>query len=234
MIHLKIVPDYLTLSEKAAQFVLQQIRKKPDSVLALPTGKTPLGMYQKLIEFYKERRISFARVKTFNLDEYVGIPKTDPLSYHFYMQENFFRHIDIPPNQTFIPDGMAQDLHKECEDYEKKIQKFGPIDLAILGIGCNGHIGFNEPGTDPNLPTHQVQLSPETVKINQGPKQAITMGIKTILQAKKILLLASGENKAKALQKMFEKPDPSCPASFLQTHPAVWAIIDQKAASLLD
>ena len=234
MIHLKIVPDYLTLSEEAAQFVLQQIRKKPDSVLALPTGKTPLGMYQKLIEFYKERRISFARVKTFNLDEYVAIPETDPLSYHLYMQENFFRHIDILPNQTFIPNGMAQDLQKECEDYEKKIQKSGPIDLAILGIGCNGHIGFNEPGTDSHLPTHQVQLSPETVKINQGPKQAITMGIRTILQAKRILLLASGENKAEALQRMFEKPDPSCPASFLQTHPAVWIIIDQKAASLLD
>src|SRR5215212_6460061 len=160
MIHLEVVSDYLTLSEKAARFVLQQLQRKPDSVLALPTGKTPLGMYQKLIEFYKEKRVSFASVKTFNLDEYVGIPRTHPLSYYFYMQKNFFRHINIPPTQTFIPNGMAKDLQKECEDYEKKIQKYGPIDLAILGIGVNGHIGFNEPGTDPQLPTHHVQLSP--------------------------------------------------------------------------
>ncbi len=236
-----ITKDYHELSRKAAAFFLNQLALKADSVFGLATGSTPLGMYQEIIKNTQGYSYSFNRVTAFNLDEYCGLNAKDPQSYHFYMWHSFFQHLDINKKNIFIPDGTAKNTKQHCAWYEKQLQK-KPIDMQILGIGENGHIGFNEPGSSINSTTRLVNLSSETIKANTRffkteqavPKQAITMGIKSILRAKKILLLASGSKKARAIQKMLEsKISADCPASFLRTHPDVTLIIDMAAANFL-
>ncbi|KGG79491.1 glucosamine-6-phosphate deaminase [Caloranaerobacter azorensis H53214] len=237
-----IVKDYEEMSRKAANIVASQIILKPDSVIGLATGDTPKGMYRELIKLYNNGDIDFANIKTFNLDEYYGLPKENPQSYHYYMMENLFKHVNIKKENIHIPNGMVENIEKECEEYEKKIQQAGGIDLQVLGIGRNGHIGFNEPDLKFEAKTHLVELDEDTIKANsrffnsieEVPTKAISMGIKTIMHAKKIVLLASGKEKAEAIYKAVKgEITPKVPASVLQLHPDVILIADEEAASLL-
>lgn len=234
--------NYHAMSKKAALMVASQITLKPDSNLGLATGGTPLAMYDKLIEMYREAEIDFNEIKSFNLDEYCGLPTDHPNSYHYYMYNNFFNHINIKDKNIQIPNGNAEDLKKECINYEKSIKQARGIDLQILGIGSNGHIGFNEPADNLNVATEIVKLSEETIKANsryfenkeQVPKKAISMGMATILKADKIILLANGKNKAEAIKRTVTgKISTQVPASLLQTHPKITILLDQEAASLI-
>ena len=235
--------DYHSMSKKAALMVASQITLKPDSNLGLATGGTPLAMYDKLIEMFREDEVDFSEVKSFNLDEYCGLEADHPNSYHYYMYDNFFKEINIKKENIHIPNGKADDFDRECRDYEETIKKAGGIDLQILGIGSNGHIGFNEPAESLNVATEVVNLSEETIKANSRyfeskdnvPKKAISMGMATILKADRIILLARGKNKAEAIKKTVNgKISTQEPASLLQTHPQVTIIIDQEAASLIN
>lgn len=233
-----IVKNYIEMSKYAAGLVGDCIKEHDQPVLGLATGGTPIGMYQLLVRQYRAGLLSFKNVSTFNLDEYTGFDPAHTKSYHRYMQEHLFSHIDIPRDQTFLPDGMAHNLRMECRRYEKLLKKIGPPDLQILGIGENGHIGFNEPGSDLDSGTHVVRLAASTRKANARyfqspeavPTHAITMGVKSILRSKKIVLLASGERKAEAVRRLLEgNPDPNFPASALYQHPNVTLIADEKA-----
>lgn len=237
-----IAKDYEDMSAKAARMVAGQLYLKPDSVLGLATGSTPLHMYRELIKIHHEVSLDFSEVVTFNLDEYLGLKPEDENSYHFYMFRNFFNHINIRRANIYIPNGLAPNIHTECEDYECKIQERGGIDLQVLGIGVNGHIGFNEPDINFEAITHKVKLDEETININarffatieEVPRYAISMGIKTIMNAKKILLLANGVNKAEALYRtIYQGITPETPASILQLHPDVTVIAEKEAAKLL-
>lgn len=234
-----IAKDYTDMSEKAASMVAAQILLKPNSVLGLATGSTPLQMYRELIRRYKVGELDFEEITTFNLDEYIGLGKSNINSYNHYMYDNFFRHINISLGNVNIPDGMAIDIERECKDYENRIQERGGIDLQVLGIGNNGHIGFNEPNLKFEATTHLVELDEGTINANSRffnaiedvPKQAISMGIKTIMQSRKILLLASGKSKAEAIYKaIYDGITPEVPASILQLHPDVTIIVDRDAA----
>ncbi|MCQ1530629.1 glucosamine-6-phosphate deaminase [Lutispora saccharofermentans] len=234
--------DYDELSRLAAAKVADTMRSKPGAVLGLPTGSTPLGMYRELISMYKEGKLSFKDVTTFNLDEYEGIPKEDENSYYRFMRDNFFSHIDIDKERTNIPDGMSCDVEGECRDYERRIEKAGGIDLMVLGIGNNGHIGFNEPASYYAGITHRVKLHENTIEANSRffgsiekvPKYAVTMGIKSIMQCRSIMMLASGKAKADAIKKALEGPiTPELPASVLQLHRDLTVIVDEEAGSLL-
>ncbi len=234
--------NYQSMSKKAALLVASQVTLKPDSILGLATGDTPTGMYQELIKMYQRKELDFSEVITFNLDEYYQLPPENTQSYHYYMEENFFKHINLHPQNTHIPDGMAGDIEKECIVYEERIRRSGGIDLQVLGIGSNGHVGFNEPGEQLNVTTHLVDLTEETISSNsrffnspdEVPKKAISVGIATILKAHRIILLASGTNKAEAIkQTVSGHVDTRVPSSLLQTHPEVTLIIDKEAASLL-
>lgn len=240
--HLNIVDSYDELSTKAASIVMNQLIQKPDTVLGLATGSTPEGLYQYLIQKYEEGLFNFNQTTSFNLDEYIGLGPEDPNSYRFYMEEHLFSKIDIPSDHINMPNGMAASPEKECQSYEYKIKAAGGIDIQILGIGRNGHIGFNEPSVDFKTGTHVVDLDDKTIQdnarffenINDVPKQAISMGIKTIMSSKKILLLASGASKADILYKMIHgKITPSVPASILQLHKDVTIICDKDAAEVL-
>jgi len=220
---------------------MNQLIKKPESVFGLATGSTPLGLYKEIILRCKARKCDLSQVITFNLDEYYGLSSDHPQSYHYFMQENLFKHIDIKPENIYIPDGMTDDVQKHCRWYEEQVRAH-PIDLQILGIGANGHIGFNEPGSAEDSVTRLVDLSEQTISDNsiyfsskeEVPKQAITMGIKTIMSAKKIILLASGDNKAKAVKcALEESPSANCPASWLQKHNNIDVIVDEDAGGLL-
>lgn len=235
--------DYQKMSKKAALMVIGQINLKAETKLGLATGGTPLEMYSKIIDFYKNGEVDFSQVKSFNLDEYCDLEKDNKNSYHYYMYHNFFKDLNIKEENINIPDGTAADFEKECKNYEEKIKKAGGIDLQILGIGSNGHIGFNEPAENLNAATEVVDLTKETIEANsryfesreQVPKTAISMGIATILKANKIILLASGKNKAEAIQKTVNgKISTQIPASLLQCHPDTTIILDQEAASLID
>lgn len=238
------VKDYERLSKLAAKIVATLIREKPDAVLGLATGNTPLGLYRELIRMHKEEGLDFSRVVTFNLDEYIGLPKNHPQSYHHFMWENFFHHVNINPSNVHIPDGNAPNIRQHCDWYEARIRKFGGIDLQILGIGRDGHIGFNEPGSSLGSRTRIKTLLEVTRrdnarffdgKIENVPKYAITMGIGTILDAKAILLLASGESKADAIKKAVEGPITAMvPASVLQLHRDTTVIVDEAAAKYLE
>lgn len=239
---LKIVADYAELSRAAARLVARQILVKEDAVLGLPTGETPLGLYRELVRLSKEGLLSLSKVTTFNLDEYVSLPPSHPQSFHHYMQVHLFSHLTIPPEQIHIPDGTVADLEEECQRYEEEIARHGGIDLLVLGIGLNGHIGFNEPGSDWGTTTRLVALSEETRRrearrfggLELVPAQAITMGIKTIMRARKILLLASGREKAPAVKEALQGPiTPAVPSSILQLHPEATVILDRAAGSLL-
>ena len=234
--------DYQSMSKKAALFVSGQVILKPETVLGLATGSTPLGMYRELIEMYKRGEVDFSRVKTFNLDEYYQLPHDDVQSYHYFMKENFFKHINIKEDNTHLPDGMAADIEEECREYERAIESSGGIDLQVLGIGENGHIGFNEPADSLNVFTGLVDLTEETIKVNsrffasmeEVPTKAITVGMGTILKARRIILLANGEKKARAIRRtVCGQVTTQVPSSFLQLHPDVTLILDKAAAALL-
>ena len=239
--HIIIADNYQELSEKAARLVLNQLAIKPDSVFGFATGSTPLGMYAELINARRRYGYDFSRVTTFNLDEYAGLDKTHPHSYRRFMEKNFFSGVNIKKSNINIPVGAAANMAQVCAAYEQKIQRH-PIDLQVLGIGANGHIGFNEPGSAKTSLTRLVTLTRQTRADNArffgnadtAPAQAITMGIKTILSAKKIVLLASGKNKARAVRQMVEGSiGAACPASFLREHNDVYVILDKEAAALL-
>jgi glucosamine-6-phosphate deaminase len=224
---------------KAAEIVLNQIKRKPASVLGLPTGGTPVGMYAQIAEAVKSKQADLSQITTFNLDEYYGLPKEDSQSYYTFMDVNLYAPCGLRPEQTHIPSGTAADPEAEVKAYEAAIEKAGGIDLQVLGIGGNGHIGFNEPGTDPTSRTHVVTLTQNTREANarffstieEVPTRAMTMGIQTILESRSILLLAFGANKADILFEALKGPiTPENPASFLQRHPDVTIIADQAAA----
>lgn len=239
---LMVVKNYEEMSKKAASIILSQVVIKPNSVLGLATGDTPLGMYKELIKKYKENEVDFSKVKTFNLDEYYGLERDNIQSYYFYMINNFFKFINIDSNNIHIPNGTSNDIEEDCLNYERKIKEAGGIDVQVLGIGVNGHIGFNEPNVTFEAQTHLVDLDEKTIKsnarffnsIDEVPKKAISMGIKTILQSKKIILLASGESKAEAVYNTVKgKISPEIPSSILQLHQNVTIILDESAAKLL-
>ena len=236
------VKDYNELSSKAAQLITKQIIKKKNSVLGLATGSTPIGVYQELIGKFQKGELDFSEVITFNLDEYYGLSPEHPQSYYFFMWDIFFKHINIKKENVHLLNGVTENVDKECKQYEDLIKKNGGIDLQILGIGDNGHIGFNEPDVSLNTKTHLVNLTAKTIKANsrffndvqEVPRQAITMGIGTIMRARKIILLASGKRKAKVIERTINGPiNTKVPASVLQLHNDVTIVVDQKAASQL-
>lgn len=239
---LLIAKDYNQLSQWAAEMIADAVKEKPDIVLGLATGGTPLGTYQALIEMHQREGIDFSKVRSFNLDEYHGLEASHPQSYHYFMQTNLFQHINIKPENVHIPNGVCENIEEECRAYDQKIHDCGGIDLQLLGIGANGHIGFNEPGHELQLNTHRVKLTEATIQANsrffdsveEVPTHAITMGIKGIMSAKKILLLASGAQKAPVIKRMLEGTlSTQVPASVLQLHPDVVIIVDQEIGDLL-
>ena len=236
-----IVEDKEQVAEKAYQIVKEVIQTKQNPVLCLATGSTPTNLYKKMIEANQKNELSFKDVLTYNLDEYVGLEATHPQSYAYFMRENLFDHIDIDKKNTFLPNGNAVDLQIECKRYDDLIRGMA-ADVQILGIGSNGHIAFNEPGSSFDSTTHVIELSKRTREDNARffeneedvPTHAITMGIASILVAKKIIIMANSFYKATAIQQMIEGPvDINCPASVLQNHPNVVVIIDKEAASKL-
>ena len=231
------VDTYEKLSRQAANIISAQVIMKPDSVLGLATGSSPVGIYRQLIDWYKKGDIDFSEVTSVNLDEYVGLTGTDPQSYRYFMQENFFNHVNIRRENTYVPNGVASDLDRECAEYDARITRFGGIDLQLLGIGLDGHIGFNEPGDCFVKNTHVVDLHESTIQANarffnsedEVPKQAVTMGMVSIMQAKKILLIANGQAKKEVLEKAFFGPiTPSIPASILQLHPDITVVFSEQ------
>lgn len=234
-----IVKDFDELSLRAADEIIALINAKPEAVLGLATGATPLGVYRRLVSAFHRRQVSFKRTRTFNLDDYVGLPHESPDSYYSYMKENFFSQVDISPEHIYLLDGTAKNLNDECRNYERAIKDAGGIDLQILGIGLDGHIGFCEPGTSFDSRTNEVKLTKTTrqsnqenlLEIKETPMKALTMGIGTIMEAKKILLLASGRHKAPIVNKALYGPvTESVPASVLQHHPNCLVILDAAAA----
>ncbi|UJL45354.1 glucosamine-6-phosphate deaminase [Virgibacillus sp. NKC19-16] len=232
------VKNYEEMSEKVCSLLINRIQHLENPVLGLATGSTPEGLYQNLIEKNKQPEVSFENVSTFNLDEYVGLEKTDPNSYHYYMHQKLFKHIDIKSKNAHLPNGMAGDLQKECRDYEDLIRKAQSVDVQILGLGLNGHIGFNEPGTPFSSRTHVVELDESTREanarffdsMNDVPTKAITMGIKTIMESKSIILLVSGEGKAEAVARLLNgEVSEDFPASILQNHEHVTIVGDEAA-----
>lgn len=235
--------DYQNMSRKAANIISAQVILYPNSVLGLATGSTPLGVYKQLIECYNNGNLDFSKVHSVNLDEYCGLSSEHNQSYHYYMRENFFKHINILPSSTHIPNGLASNIDLECRRYDELISDFGGVDLQLLGIGHNGHIGFNEPSEGFDKTTHKVELNKKTIDANsrffnsieEMPKYAITMGIKAIMQAKKILLIANGASKAEILYTaLFGTITPKVPASILQLHPNLTVIADKEAISVIE
>jgi len=240
----KIFKTYDALADAVAARIIGVVQKKPNTVLGLATGSTPLGAYKRLIDAHRAGLVSFADVITFNLDEYVGLASDNSQSCQYYMRQNFFSHIDIKKENVFIPhsDLPAGELSKHCEWYEKQIKDHGGIDLQLLGIGHNGHIGFNEPGSSFDSRTRVVNLDKRTIEANarffnnesEVPKKAITMGLKTISEAREIILVASGAEKASAISATINgKPSPEVPASVLRRHIDVTFYLDTVAASML-
>ncbi len=232
--------DYEEMSRKAAGIVSAQIIMKPDCVLGLATGSTPLGLYKQLIEWYRNGDLDFSGVRTVNLDEYKGISRENDQSYYYFMHQNLFDHVNIPIENTHLPNGMELDSEKECRRYEELIQSMGSVDLQLLGIGHNGHIGFNEPADAFDKLVHCVNLTQSTIEANKRffasaeevPKQAYTMGIQTIMRSKKILIIANGEGKADIVRDAFFGPiTPRVPASVLQLHNDVTLVADEAALS---
>ena len=230
------------MSKCAARVVARTLNAKPNAVLGLATGSTPLGLYQELARMHREEGLDFSQVRTFNLDEYVGLPSKHPQSYHYFMHKNFFQHVNIPPQNICIPNGTADNYGAFCAWYEERIRKAGGIDCQVLGIGSDGHIGFNEPASSLGSRTRIKTLARQTIRDNarffdnprQVPIYAITMGVGTIMEARKILLLANGKNKAQAVAAAIEGPLTSMvPASALQMHPDTTAFLDNDAAGKL-
>ncbi len=234
--------NYEEMSKKAANIIAAQIILKPDSVLGLATGSSPIGTYAQLIQKHQKKELDFSKIRTINLDEYKGLGPDNSQSYYYFMYENLFKHTDISLENTNIPNGLATDALAECARYEQIISDFGGADLQLLGIGHNGHIGFNEPADIFEKFTHEVALSERTIEANsrlfaskdEVPTHAYTMGIKSIMQAKKILLIASGADKAQIVKDAFTGPiTPQVPASILQLHPDVTLVGDEAALALI-
>ncbi len=237
-----VCENYEEVSKKAAQMILSQVTLKPNSVLGLATGSTPIGMYENLVRLNKKGEIDFSEVRTFNLDEYYNLPKNNDQSYHYFMHKNLFDHINIKPENVHIPNGMTDDIDAECERYDELIKESGGVDIQVLGIGNNAHIGFNEPTVNFEKGTHLVELEESTIEANSRffdniedvPKKAITMGVGSIFKSKKIMLIATGENKAEAIYNtVYGKVVPEVPASILQFHNDIVLILDKEAAKLL-
>ena len=237
-----IEKDYESMSKRAAEILAEVVNEKPEAILGLATGGTPVSMYKNLIEMNKEGKIDFSKVTSINLDEYKGLSGDHDQSYRYFMNNNLFNHINIDKKNTYVPNGLAEDVEKECSEYDERIDALGGIDLQLLGIGNNGHIGFNEPDKFLHMNTHLTDLTEETIEANARffekkedvPTEAITMGLGGIMKAKKILLIASGANKAEIISKLVEgKITTEIPATLLQVHPNVTIIIDEAAASLL-
>lgn len=231
------------MSAFAARRIIEKVSSSSMLSLCLATGGTPVGTYEFLIDDYKKKQTTYRHVFTYNLDEYVGLESSHPNSYHYFMYNHLFNYIDIPSENVNIPNGVASNLKQEAISYEAKIDKIRGVDLQLLGIGENGHIGFNEPGTALNMPTHVLALTESTRQVNaryfnnydEVPNHAITMGISTILKSKEIILLASGESKAEAVYRMFtEEVGSNCPATVLRNHSNVVVVADEKAVSKLE
>lgn len=234
--------DYDEMSRKAANVITAQIISKPDGVLGLATGSTPIGTYKELVRRVENGDISFKEITTVNLDEYKGLSGEHDQSYRYFMNDNLFNHVDIDKSKTNVPNGLEKDAKKACEDYDAIIDSVGGIDLQLLGLGHNGHIGFNEPNSEFVKNTNCVDLTESTINANKRffeseddvPRQAYTMGIKTIMNAKKVLVVASGEDKAEIVKKSFFGPvTPEVPASILQLHQDVTIVGDEAAFSLI-
>ncbi len=234
--------DYNEVSRKAAHIMAAQIIAKPQSVLGLATGSTPVGMYKQLVEWCKAGDLDFSQITSVNLDEYKGLSGDNDQSYRYFMNTNLFDHVNIDKSKTFVPNGLEEDSEKACADYNEVIHSVGGVDMQLLGIGGNGHIGFNEPSDVFEKETHCVDLTESTIQANarffasmdEVPKQAYTMGIKNIMEAKKILLVANGEAKAEALYNSLYGPiTPQVPASILQLHPDVVVVADEAALSMI-
>lgn len=234
--------DYNDMSRKAANILSAQVILKPYCVLGLATGSSPLGVYRQLIEWYDKGDIDFSEVTTINLDEYRGLGPDNPYSYRYFMDQNFFRHINIKIDNTNVPNGLNLNAERECTRYERIIQRFGGIDMQLLGLGHNGHIGFNEPGASFDKDTHCVTLTESTIEANKRffervedvPKEAYTMGIRSIMQARRILVIASGAHKAEIVKASFFGPvTPLVPASVLQLHNNVTLVGDEHALALI-
>ncbi len=233
---------YEEMSRLAAQMIADLIRRKPRCVIGLATGSTPVGTYKELIRMHKEEELDFSQVVTFNLDEYVGLPENHDQSYRYFMNDNLFNHINIRKENTYVPDGMAKDIPAACGLYEKRICLHGGIDIQVLGIGGNGHIAFNEPGSSLASRTRVKTLDDRTLEdnsrffksINEVPKYAVTMGIGTIMEARQVIMLANKDSKADAVAAAVEGPITAmCPASVLQMHPGATVITDKAAAGKL-
>ena len=235
--------DYKDMSRKAANIISAQVIMKPNCVLGLATGSSPVGTYAQLIDWYNKGDIDFSEVTTINLDEYRGLPREHDQSYWYFMHKNFFDSVNVQPDRIHVPDGSNPDAEAACREYDAIIRNAGGIDLQLLGIGHDGHIGFNEPGQAFELGTHCVDLTKETIEANKRffngdeslvPRQAYTMGIKTIMLARKVLMVASGADKAEIIKKAFFGPvTPTVPASILQMHPDFILVGDEAALSLI-
>lgn len=234
-----VVKNYDEMSKVAAKELAEVISKKPESILGLATGGTPVRMYKELIDMHKNEELDFSKVTTVNLDEYVGLSGEHDQSYRYFMDSNLFNHVNIRKEYTYVPNGLAEDMHQECVNYDKRIEELGGIDVQVLGIGSNGHIGFNEPSDTLSLGTHVTDLAESTIEANsryfaskeEVPTKALTMGLGAIMKAKKILLMVSGESKAEIMDKVVNgKITTQVPASFLQMHKDVVLIIDEDAA----
>lgn len=233
--------NYDDLSQRASKILIEGIMKKKDIVLGLATGSTPIGTYRKLIKAHVEDGLDFSNVISFNLDEYVGLDGNHPSSYRYFMDEELFNHINIEKSNTFVPDGKADNLDEYCKDYDRLIEECGGVDIQVLGIGTNGHIAFIEPAEELSTCTSIVKLNESTINdnsrffnsIDEVPKTAISMGICSILKAKKIILLANGKNKANAMAKILNNDtiNTQIPASLLRLHPDVTIIVDEEAYS---
>lgn len=239
---MKIVIDTKeNIAKRAAQQYVELLNRKPNAILGGATGSTPLGLYAELVRLNKEGKISFKNASSYNLDEYIGLEPTHDQSYRYFMNENLFNHIDINKDKTFVPSGLVKS-NEEAAQYDKAIEAAGGVDLQLLGIGCNGHIGFNEPGTPFGSVTHIVDLTANTREVNarffasidEVPTQAVTMGIKTVMNARSIVLIALGSSKAEIIRDTIKgEVTPKVPASVLQLHPDVTLYIDHEAAALL-
>ena len=239
---MKIIPvkNNLCGGKAAAEIIIDLINKKPDAVLGLATGSSPESTYTELVKAYRDGRVSFKKVRCINLDEYVGLSENDEQSYHCFMRKKLFSKVDVEPENTHIPNGKARDIYEECQRYSALIKNFGGVDLQLLGIGHNGHIGFNEPSDIFSGGTHVVELTPSTIEANsrffpsknEVPTQAITMGTEQIMRAKRIILLAFGKGKAEILHRALRgEISPTCPASILQNHKKLTVIADTASLS---
>ncbi|NLY45397.1 MAG: glucosamine-6-phosphate deaminase [Tissierella sp.] len=234
-----VAKNYEELSKTAADIIKEEVIKKPNIVLGLATGSTPVGTYKNLIKFHEEEGLDFSKIKTFNLDEYVGLDGKHPSSYRYFMDENLFSKINIKMENTYVPDGKASDLENYCKEYDRSIEEAGGIDVQVLGIGSNGHIAFNEPSESLSIGTFIASLKETTIKdnsrffnsIEEVPTTAISMGIGSILKAKKIILLANGKNKAEVIQQLLDKNvvSTNLPVSLLLLHPDFTIIVDEAA-----